>query len=105
MEDVSQNLVQSKVQRNRLAEETRSHVINNKARVKLIQDGRRLAYLVLAASAIGQGARMLYQGIMVPGSSYIPNGLDLAFDWGILLVLGSFVLVDQLVKGHSGASA
>jgi hypothetical protein len=60
---------------------------------------------MLAASAIGQGARMLYQGILAPGSSYVPSGIDLAFDWGVLLTLGMFVLVNQLIKVRKGALA
>lgn len=70
-----------------------------------MQDGKHFAYLMLAASAIGQGSRMLYQAIVAPGYSYVPSGIDLAFDWGILLTLGVFVLVNQLIKVRRGAPA
>jgi hypothetical protein len=105
MEELSRNFVRRKFHRNRLIKGTRPHVSTSYVWVKLIQDGKHLAYLMLAASAIGQGARMLYQGILAPGSSYVPSGIDLAFDWGILLTFGVFVLVNQLIKVHKGALA
>ena len=77
----------------------------SRVRIKFIADAKRFVYLILAASAIGQGARMLYQGILAPGTSYIPSGIDLAFDWGILLTSGTFVLMNELVKLHRGATA
>jgi hypothetical protein len=105
MEDVSQNLVQGLFHRSGLLKGIGPNAPNRDARVKLIRDGKHFAYLILAASAIGQGSRMLYQGILAPGSSYIPSGIDLAFDWGILLTFGVFVLIDQLIKGHKGVVA
>jgi len=78
------------------------HIANH---TKHIGDARHLIYILMAASAIGQGARMLFQGIFAPGSYYVPNVLDLAFDWGILLALGGFVLIDQLMKVSRGTPA
>jgi hypothetical protein len=82
-----------------------SNASTSGVRVRLINDSKHLIYLMLAASAIGQGSRMLYQGIFAPGTSYVPSGIDLAFDWGILLTFGVFVLINQLVKVHKGVSA
>ena len=72
---------------------------------KIIHESRHIVYILLAASAIGQGARMLYQGIFAQGTWYAPNGLDLAFDWGLLFILGAAVLVDQLLKVSRGVPA
>lgn len=75
------------------------------AHTGFLQDIKHLVYIVAAASAIGQGARMLFQATFVPGTSYIPKGVDLWFDWGILLTFGVYILADQLVKVGKGAPA
>jgi len=76
----------------------------NLSRERLIQDGKHFAYLMLAASAIGQGARMLYQGILAPGSSYVPSGIDLAFDW-VTADPRHVCAGHQLIKVRKGALA
>lgn len=54
---------------------------------------------------MGQGSRMLYQGIFHPGSYYVPVLFDLFFDWMTLFVLGT-VLFALGVKGfHSSVKA
>ncbi|MBN1280522.1 MAG: hypothetical protein JXA00_02625 [Candidatus Thermoplasmatota archaeon] len=44
------------------------------------------------AIMIGHGARMLYQGLFAPGTSYTPNTFDLFFDWLTLAILGCGIL-------------
>jgi hypothetical protein len=43
-------------------------------------------------AAMAQAARMLYQGVFVPGSVYAPNHFDVFFDWATLAVLGAIPL-------------
>lgn len=49
-------------------------------------------FVLSGAIMIGHGARMLFQGIFAPGTSYVPNTFDLIFDWLILVILGCFIL-------------
>jgi len=55
--------------------------------------------LVFAGIAMmGQGGRMLYQGIFQPGSYYSPVLFDLFFDWGSLFLMGAVVFGWSLSK-------
>ena len=42
---------------------------------------------------IGHGARMIYQGVFIKGSTYTPNTFDLFFDWIFLLICFLSVLI------------
>lgn len=54
--------------------------------------GKITLFALSGAIMIGHGARMLYQGIFAPGSTYSPNTFDLFFDWLTLAILGCFIL-------------
>jgi len=62
--------------------------------------------LVFAGIAmIGQGARMLTQGVFFPNSVYKPVMFDLFFDWLTLLVLGIGVFVYGVWGFYTGRKA
>jgi hypothetical protein len=53
----------------------------------------KIFLFVLSGSImIGHGARMIYQGLYVTGSTYAPNLFDIFFDWLVLAILGIFIL-------------
>jgi cytochrome bd-type quinol oxidase subunit 1 len=55
--------------------------------------GKITLFALSGAIMIGHGARMIYQGLFTPGSSYAPNTFDLFFDWLTLAILGCFILL------------
>jgi hypothetical protein len=101
MEEISQNVIQKENVSGVVAKGRYVHYEHSRHNVSL----KQLLYIMLAASAIGQGSRMLYQGLFAPGTFYIPRGVDLWFDWGILLSFGLIVMVDQIIKVHKGVAA
>lgn len=53
---------------------------------------RALLFSLAGAAMIGQAGRMIYQGVFQPQSVYIPNTVDLLFDWATLAILGLCLL-------------
>jgi hypothetical protein len=45
---------------------------------------------------IGQGSRMLYQGIFEKGSTYSPNTFDIFFDWATLSICGAILFTAMI---------
>jgi DNA-directed RNA polymerase subunit RPC12/RpoP len=47
---------------------------------------------------IGQGSRMIYQGLFQPGSVYSPNTFDLFFDWATLSICGAILFTAMVAS-------
>lgn len=67
--------------------------------------GKITLFVLSGTIMIGHGARMLYQGIFAPGSTYAPNTFDLFFDWLTLVILGCFILWFALSLFFHGAGS
>ncbi len=50
-------------------------------------------FLVAGIMMIGQGARMIFQGIFYKESIYKPNSFDIFFDWFTLLIFGLIIFI------------
>ncbi|MDG6224568.1 MAG: hypothetical protein QCI82_03545 [Candidatus Thermoplasmatota archaeon] len=66
---------------------------------------RMILIVICGIAMMGQGSRMLYQGIFHPGSYYVPVMFDLFFDWMTLFVLGTVLLALGLKGFHSSVKA
>jgi hypothetical protein len=53
---------------------------------------KTLIFILAGSAMIGQGFRMIYQGLVYPNSFYQPGSFDLIFDWFTLSILGILVL-------------
>ena len=54
--------------------------------------GKTVVLFLAGAAMIGQGLRMIYQGLFQPHAVYRPGPVDLCFDWSTLVILGAAVL-------------
>jgi hypothetical protein len=55
--------------------------------------GKTIVLFLASAAMLGQGLRMIYQGLFQPGAVYQPGPVDILFDWTTLTVLGAMLLV------------